>query len=113
MQIFDNNFQSVKMHMDLGDRVWLKVMMTKSPNINVVSEEYFGFFVFPQRKCGPDFMKGLKNGQISWELKDWEDLYQPQYVYHRKDGQHTAVALQFHRKIGFLGQNGESMDFKV
>ena len=101
------------MHLDLGDQVWLKMMIAKSPTIDVSNEEYFGFFVFPQRKCGPDFIKRLKDGRISWELKDWDDLYTPQYTYHREGGQHAAIALQFHRKVGFKGANGKSMDFKV
>ena len=90
-----------------------KVNVPVSTNLDVTRDDYIGFLVFPQNKCGDEFLLELSaadyNGTVYSEIFDYESQYTMQYVNWKyieredKPDRLQAAVLQFHRAASRLG----------
>ena len=62
---------------------YMKVMEKTSNSaqirVNMVNrketQKYSGFIIFSKKNCGIDFLNGMQDGRISWEIMDKKDYY--------------------------------------
>ena len=54
-----------------SNSVQIRVNMINRSEYN----KYSGFIIFSKKNCGIDFLNGMQDGRLSWDIMDKKDYY--------------------------------------
>lgn len=86
-------------------KIMEKTQNSAQIRINMINrkeiQKYSGFIIFSKKNCGIDFLNGMQDGRLGWEIMDKKDYYDNSglYSFLRMDGAQTSLTIQFQNGV--------------
>ena len=74
--------------------IMINLSIKNQPDHNITDLLYTGFLGFSRIRCGPDFLNGLMDSRIRWNIFDKNAKFLPMFIAKEKSLGKTHVILQ-------------------